>query len=103
MTTKKRYYWLGKEQPSSQDAFFLEALDSELWQQGDQDNWDACWQTNMPEQHTFEQLDSTKTVNHIPGNNALTIKSDLYSTLFNAQKRLGKSQQAEENNRPAPM
>lgn len=91
MRTKKRYYWLGKDKPSPQDSFFLEALDSELWEQGDKYNWDTCWQTNMPEQNTFEQLSSHKTINHIPGNNALTIKSDLYTTLANAKKRQGDS------------
>lgn len=88
MNKNQRYYWLGKDQPSSQDTFFLDALDADLWVEGSQEKWDACWQTDMPNTATFEQLDSNKTINHIPGNNALTIKSDLYNTLVAAKQRL---------------
>ena len=84
--THKRYYWLGHEGEVAQDRFFLEALDDNLWERGDSENWDTCWYTGMPDSSTFEQLDESKTINHIPGNNALTIKSYLYDTLVEAKR-----------------
>lgn len=86
--SKTRYYWLGHDEPCEQDRLFLDALDSNLWQPGSQEQWDTCWYTGMPEKDVFEQLDASKTINHIPGNNALTIKSSLYDTLTNARHRL---------------
>lgn len=85
-TSPKRFYWLGHETPSSQDTFFIEALDPNIWSQGDSNNWDTCWYTGMPDTDTFEQLDPSKTINHIPGNNSLTIKSLLNNTLVNARQ-----------------
>ncbi|MGH1439697.1 MAG: hypothetical protein ACRBBR_06275 [Cellvibrionaceae bacterium] len=85
-TNEKRLYWLGHDTPSSQDKFFIEALDPSLWSQGDSNNWDTCWYTGMPDSDTFEQLDASKTLNHIPGNNALTIKSYLNETLVKARQ-----------------
>lgn len=84
--TQKRFYWLGHDTPSSQDTFFIEALDPSIWSQGDSSNWDTCWYTGMPDTDTFEQLGSSKTINHIPGNNALTIKSYLNDTLVKAKQ-----------------
>jgi len=85
-TINKRLYWLGHDTPSSQDRFFIEALDPSLWSQGDSKNWDTCWYTGMPNSDSFEQLDASKTINHIPGNNALTIKSYLNETLVKARQ-----------------
>ena len=42
----------------------------------------------MPDNEVFEQLQSQQTINHIPGNNAITIKSNLYDTLMSAKQRL---------------
>ena len=86
--SKKRQYWLGGDRVSGQDTFFLEALDSELWEAGTEENWDACWSIDMPKRAMFKQLDGKKTINHIPGNNALTIKSNLAKTLSKAKERV---------------
>lgn len=64
-----------------QDIFFEEALDSELWQPAEGDHWHTCWHTGMPEREAFQATSPTCTVNHIPGNNCLTIKSRLNRTL----------------------
>ena len=95
MATDKRYYWLGQNVPTSQDKFFLEALDSNLWKPGTPENWDTCWHTSMPNKSMFERLSQHKTINHIPGNSALTIKSNLYKTLLAAKERLAGLPQAE--------
>jgi len=86
--SKKRHYWLGSDEASEQDTFFLEALDSKLWSAGTRDQWDTCWSTSMPEREMFKQLDAGKTINHIPGNSALTIKSNLHKTLSKAKQRV---------------
>ena len=83
--SSKRYYWLGHEGESAQDRFFIEALDSTMWERGSREQWDTCWYTGMPDSEVFEQLDAQKSINHIPGNNALTIKSHLYETLMAAK------------------
>ena len=92
--SQKRYYWLGHDAESSQDRFFLEALDDNLWEQGTAEQWDTCWFTGMPNAETFEQLDPSKTINHIPGNNALTLKSYLYETLMDAKRHVLGTEQA---------
>ncbi len=84
----KKKYWLGYETPEEQDTFFLEALDKDLWQQGQSNDWDSCWSTEMPDPEVFELLDANKSVNHMPGNSALTIKSHLYNTLHQAEQRV---------------
>jgi len=84
MSIKKKY-WLGYENPSDQDKFFIEALDENIWSAGSKNDWDACWATEMPNPSQFETLDANKTINHIPGNNALTIKGNLYTTLHKAK------------------
>ena len=86
--SKKRHYWLGSDVVSAQDTFFLEALDSNIWSAGTRDQWDSCWNISMPERSMFKQLDATKTLNHIPGNSALTIKSNLHKTLTKAKQRV---------------
>ena len=84
----KRRYWLAGHREASQDEFFVEALDSKLWEEGDAENWDSCWYTGMPNPEVFDQLDAAKSINHIPGNNGLTIKDFLHNTLSTARSRL---------------
>ncbi|MGS2717854.1 hypothetical protein ACVBE9_06760 [Eionea flava] len=92
---KKRKYWLGDGDASDQDRFFVDALDSSLWERGDKNNWDTCWYTGMPDESVFESLTSEQTINHIPGNSALTIKSNLYHTLVNAKLRVANTPYAQ--------
>jgi len=84
----KRRYWLAGHRHPAQDSFFKEALDSKIWEEGDSENWDSCWYTGMPDPDVFEQLDPTKSINHIPGNNGLTIKDFLHDTLAGCRGRL---------------
>jgi tubulin polyglutamylase TTLL5 len=98
MKKDKRYYWLGHDTPSKQDTFFIEALDSTLWAPGNENQWDTCWFTGMPEKNTFEQLTPEKTINHIPGNNALTIKSNLYDTLVESRQHANTPEQLKRYN-----
>lgn len=86
--TDKRLYWLAGNREDGQDRFFREALDPDIWAPGDAGHWDACWYTGMPDPDVFEQLTPRKWINHIPGNNALTIKSRLAETLAEAQARM---------------
>ncbi|RMF67866.1 MAG: PqqD family peptide modification chaperone, partial [Alphaproteobacteria bacterium] len=79
--TSRRRYWCGGNREPGQDVFFIEALDERLWRPGSAEEWDACWYTGMPDPEVFERLDPTRSINHIPGNNALTIKSHLARTL----------------------
>ncbi len=83
----KRAWFGGKREPI-QDRYFRDALDPNHWREGDAEDWQTCWFTGMPKPAVFEQLDATKTVNHIPGNNSLTVKSNLYATLAAAHERL---------------
>ena len=94
MANDKYYYWLGHATPSAQDHFFIDALDKNIWAQGSEEQWDTCWLTNMPDEAVFEQLTPQKTINHIPGNNSLTIKSCLYETLTEARQRAAGTEQA---------
>jgi tubulin polyglutamylase TTLL5 len=77
----KKKYWMGAKKAPAQDRFFIGALDPDLWECGDKDDWDACWHTGMPAAGVYRQMEAGRTVNHIPGNNALTVKSMLYETL----------------------
>ena len=86
--SKKRQYWLGGDEISPQDVFFLEALDKKIWSAGTKDEWDTCWNINMPDREMFEELDATKTLNHTTGNSALMIKSNLHKTLTQAKQRV---------------
>jgi len=85
---EKKRYWTGARKAPAQDKFFIEALDPDLWTAGDKDNWDACWHTGMPAPSVFKSMKPGQAVNHIPGNNALTVKSKLYETLYAARERL---------------
>ncbi len=79
--TTRRRYWCGGNREPGQDAFFIAALNRRFWEPGSAEDWDACWYTGMPDPEVFAQLDATRHINHIPGNNALTIKSHLARTL----------------------
>ncbi len=85
---EKRRYWLGGNREEGQDRFFRDALDPGLWTEGGAEGWDACWYTGMPDAKAFEQLTPAKWVNHMPGNNTLTVKSRLAATLAAAKARL---------------
>ncbi len=85
---RRRKYWFGGKWSEGQDAAFEAALDSAQWELGTADDWDAYWFTGMPETRVFKALEPGKTVNHIPGNNGLTVKSLLYQSLLKARKRL---------------
>ncbi len=80
-------YWCGGKRDEEQDAPFLQALDDGRWSAGDADNWDACWYTGMPRPAAFSRRRPGAWVNHIPGNNCLTIKSALARTLAIARAR----------------
>jgi tubulin polyglutamylase TTLL5 len=94
MQKNKRYYWLGHDTAGEQDRFFIDALDKNLWTQGNKDQWDTCWYTGMPDNDVFEQLEPHQSINHIPGNNSITIKSNLYDTLMAAKSRLTGTKEA---------
>ncbi len=87
MSGKKRY-WTGARKAPAQDKFFIEALDPDLWAPGDKDHWDACWHTGMPAARIFKTMRPGQTINHIPGNSAVTVKSTLYETLRAARSRV---------------
>ncbi len=82
-----RRYWTGANKAPAQDHFFVESLDSDLWKAGDTNNWDTCWHTGMPARDVFANIRPGATINHIPGNNSLTVKSMLYATLSGALAR----------------
>lgn len=90
----KRRYWLAGSREPGQDEFFEAALDKSLWRRGTEKAWDSCWYTGMPDQDVFEHLTPTRSVNHIPGNNGLTIKSYLWKTLREARNHLAGRPQA---------
>ena len=85
MTRKK--YWTGTKKAPAQDRFFIEALDPDLWSRGDSEDWDTLWQTGMPAKAVFANAKPSASINHIPGNNSLTIKSRLFDTLSKADAR----------------
>ncbi len=88
-TSKKQLrYWLAGNREPGQDVFFVKALDKTIWKPGSAEHWDTCWYTGMPDPKVFEQLGDHKTINHIPGNNGLTIKDYLHETLRAARMRL---------------
>ncbi|MCP1676513.1 tubulin polyglutamylase TTLL5 [Natronocella acetinitrilica] len=93
-----RRMWLGGKREPEQDRFFKEALTANRWTSGDEQNWDTCWYTGMPKPSAFEKLTDGKTINHIPGNNALTIKSRLYQTLSATRQRIAEQEGADSPN-----
>jgi len=89
MTRHDRQYWMGGNRSYEQDRFFEESLDKSLWQKAEgPENWDACWYTGMPDPEFFSQVGPERKINHIPGNNALTVKSRLYRSLMDLRDRV---------------
>ena len=89
MNRHYRQYWMGGNRSCEQDRFFEESLDQSLWQKaGGPENWDACWYTGMPDPEFFSEVGPERTINHIPGNNALTVKSRLYRSLMDLRDRV---------------
>ena len=83
-----RRYWLGGKRKSEQDRFFKQALNSSVWEAGDAKNWQACWFTGMPKVSQFRKAGPERKINHIPGNNSLTVKSRLHDTVSALRERL---------------
>lgn len=84
-----RHYWMGGNRTYEQDRFFEASLDKDRWQKGDSpDDWDACWYTGMPDPEFFRHVGPERKINHIPGNNALTVKSRLYQSLLTLRDRV---------------
>lgn len=84
-----RYYWMGGNRSYEQDRFFEQSLDKSLWQKaGSAEAWDACWYTGMPDPDYFSEVGPERKINHIPGNNALTVKSRLYRSLMDLRERV---------------
>jgi len=80
---------MGGNRSYEQDRFFEESLDKSLWKKAQgSENWDACWYTGMPDPELFSQVGPERTINHIPGNNALTVKSRLYRSLMDLRDRV---------------
>ena len=84
---KKLKYFAGGQRHASQDEAFIESLNPKKWTTGDSKTWDACWYTGMPNTGYFKNLNHRQNINHIPGNNSLTIKSFLHETLSSARNR----------------
>lgn len=96
-TLKTRRAWLGGKRDAAQDRFFREALSDGWSMDGTAEAWDACWYTGMPAPEVFDALAPGKTINHIPGNNTLTVKSRLFQTLSSARQRLTEQEGASSN------
>ncbi|MFO8141391.1 MAG: amylase [Marinobacter sp.] len=89
-----RHYWMGGNRSYEQDRFFEQSLDTTVWQKAESESqWDACWYTGMPDPEFFRQVGPARTINHIPGNNALTVKSRLYRSLMELRARVERQQQ----------
>ena len=83
----QRKVWFQGDPEHPQNRLFADALSPELWQQGSVADWDAAWLTDMPAPEVFAKSRAHSCINHIPGNNHLTVKSALHQTLDAAQKR----------------
>ena len=87
-SSQPRHYWMGGKRDSEQDRFFQQTLNAAGWQCGDMENWNACWYTGMPDPSVFRQADRDHRINHIPGNNCLTVKSRLHDTIVATRDRI---------------
>ncbi|MCW4152141.1 PqqD family peptide modification chaperone [Halomonas sp. 18H] len=74
-------YWLGGKRADEQDRFFREALEARGWQAGSAEDWQAGWFTGTPSRQQFARMAPGCKLNHLPGNNALTLKSRLFQSL----------------------
>jgi len=84
-----RRYWMGGNRSYDQDRFFDETLAKWGWQKGEEGHWEACWYTGMPSKSFFREVGPERKINHIPGNNALTVKSRLHQSLVSLRERVG--------------
>lgn len=84
----KRRFFLGGKRKSAQDRFFKEALLDAGGTAGGENNWTDCWFTGMPPARFFDRLRAGMSLNHIPGNNCLTVKSNLFATVSAARARV---------------
>lgn len=84
---KARKVWFKGQVQSDQNRLFAEALDSGRWELGSEDHWNAVWHTNMPTAGLFADAPTGGWINHIPGNNHLTVKSALHKTVKAAMSR----------------
>ncbi|MCK0767513.1 hypothetical protein [Chromohalobacter canadensis] len=88
-SSQARRYWLGGKRADEQDRFFREALEARGWRAGSAEDWQAGWFTGTPEMAQFRKLTPRHRLNHLPGNNALTLKSRLYQSLATLRERMG--------------
>ncbi|MDV6317666.1 hypothetical protein [Chromohalobacter sp. HP20-39] len=89
LSSQARRYWLGGKRADEQDRFFREALEARGWRAGSAEDWQAGWFTGTPEMAQFRKLTPRHRLNHLPGNNALTLKSRLYQSLATLRERMG--------------
>lgn len=87
-SSRTRRYWLGGKRADEQDRFFREALEARGWRAGNAEDWQAGWFTGTPEMGQFRKLTPIHRLNHLPGNNALTLKSRLYQSLATLRERI---------------
>ncbi len=85
--SQPRLFFLGGKRKPAQDLFFKEALLKGGAKPGTEKRWTDCWFTGMPPAAFFDRLKRGMTLNHIPGNHCLTIKSRLASTVRAARER----------------
>ncbi|PWW33829.1 hypothetical protein ACRHM7_07240 [Chromohalobacter israelensis] len=88
-SSRTRRYWLGGKRADEQDRFFREALEARGSRAGNAEDWQAGWFTGTPEMAQFRKLTPRHRLNHLPGNNALTLKSRLYQSLATLRERMG--------------
>ncbi|WP_280542672.1 hypothetical protein [Chromohalobacter sp. 11-W] len=87
-SSRTRRYWLGGKRADEQDRFFREALEARGWRAGNAEDWQAGWFTGTPDMAQFLKLTPRHRLNHLPGNNALTLKSRLYQSLATLRERM---------------
>lgn len=94
-----RHYWMGGNRSHEQDRFFEASLDKAQWQRAKSaEDWQACWYTGMPGPEYFAKVGPERRINHIPGNNALTVKSRLYRSLMDLRDRVKRQEKG-----PGPL
>ncbi|MEX0431066.1 hypothetical protein [Spiribacter insolitus] len=84
----QRRYTLTHDRPGPEDRFFVEALDPAQWAPAAGGDWHTRWQVGMPRPETFARVIGGRSINHIPGNHCLTVKSALADTLAGLTGRL---------------
>ena len=84
----QRRYALTHDRPGHEDRFFVEALDPARWAPAGDGDWHTRWQVGMPPAGSFARVTGGRSINHIPGNHCLTVKSRLAETLAGLSGRL---------------